>query len=129
MLRYFSYNVESNPCHKAELLSFTTKSTEMYKKMLLSSTVVDCVPQFSRYKILFQYDGSKYSGCQKQPSTHETIQEKLELIFSKLQFSEKYSTILVSSSNESSQLVESFINISCNTNYYLHSFFFFYTQK
>ena len=36
------------------------------------------------YKVIVSYDGTKYSGWQKQGNTNNTIQGKLESILSKL---------------------------------------------
>ena len=36
------------------------------------------------YKILIEYDGSRYKGWQKQGNTDATIQGKLESILSKM---------------------------------------------
>ena len=36
------------------------------------------------YKLILQYDGTRYSGWQKQGNTDNTIQAKLETIASKL---------------------------------------------
>ena len=49
------------------------------------------------YKMILQYDGTRYNGWQKQGNTDNTIQGKLETLLSRIAGEDRKSTRLNSS--------------------------------